>query len=89
MPLEVTFTGATTSPPFQIYDVDLDALPKRLHLPNMRRVHREIAAKAEAEQWSYRDFLALHRRFAPYSNTEIHRDSGPIGDSVMRRSHAC
>ncbi|MHC4828451.1 MAG: IS21-like element helper ATPase IstB, partial [Planctomycetota bacterium] len=49
----------TTSPSFQIADVDLDALLKRLHLPNMRRVHREIAAKAEAEQWSYRDFLTM------------------------------
>ena len=40
-------------------DIDLDALLKRLHLPNMRRIHSSLAQKAEAESWSYRDFLAI------------------------------
>ena len=39
--------------------VELDALLKRLHLANMRHVHAAAIARAETEQWSYRDFLAL------------------------------
>jgi len=39
--------------------LELDALLKRLHLANMRHVHAEAIARAETEQWSYRDFLAL------------------------------
>ncbi len=37
----------------------LDALLKRLHLANMRRIHPDAITRAEEEQWSYRDFLAL------------------------------
>lgn len=48
-----------TTSTFQLSDIKLDALLKRLHLPNMRRVYHQIAVKAEEEQWSYRDFLAL------------------------------
>jgi len=40
-------------------DVDLEALLKRLNLANARRIHRELIARAEREQWSYRDFLAV------------------------------
>jgi len=40
-------------------DDDLDALLKRLHLANARRVWRQIVEQAEKEEWSYRDFLAL------------------------------
>ncbi len=40
-------------------DDELDALLKRLHLANARRVWRELVARAEKEEWSYRDFLAL------------------------------
>lgn len=40
-------------------DVDLDALFKRLHLANSRRVWRDLIVRAEAERWSYRDFLSL------------------------------
>jgi DNA replication protein DnaC len=40
-------------------DLDLDALIKRLHLANARRVWRDLTRRAEQEQWSYRDFLAL------------------------------
>jgi DNA replication protein DnaC len=40
-------------------EVELDALLKRLHLANLRRVFREAITRAEEEQWSYRDFLAL------------------------------
>lgn len=48
----------TTPPPFQCPDVDLDALLKRLHLPTMRRLYRQVADQAEREQWAYGDFLA-------------------------------
>src|SRR5262249_27288158 len=40
-------------------DTDLDALFKRLHLANARRVWRQLVERAERESWSYRDFLAL------------------------------
>ena len=40
-------------------DAQLDALLKRLHLANARRAWRELVQRAEREEWSYRDFLAL------------------------------
>jgi len=40
-------------------DVDLDALLKRLHLPTVRRLYADYEARAAAESWSHRDFLAL------------------------------
>jgi DNA replication protein DnaC len=40
-------------------DQNLDALIKRLHLANARRAWRELTRRAEQENWSYRDFLAL------------------------------
>jgi DNA replication protein DnaC len=40
-------------------DDDLDALLKRLHLANARRIWRQLVDRAEKEQWSYRDFLGL------------------------------
>src|ERR1051325_901767 len=40
-------------------DLDIDALLKRLHLANARRVWRDLIARAETEEWSCRDFLAL------------------------------
>src|SRR3989442_15484651 len=39
--------------------VQLDALLKRLHLANTRRAWRELVRRAEQDEWSYRDFLAL------------------------------
>jgi DNA replication protein DnaC len=39
--------------------IDLDALLKRLHLANARHSWRELVVRAEREQWSLRDFLAL------------------------------
>ncbi len=38
---------------------DLDALLKRLHLANARRVWRDLVQRAERETWPYRDFLTL------------------------------
>lgn len=40
-------------------DVEIDALLKRLHLANARRSWRDLVAKAEEQEWSYRDFLGL------------------------------
>jgi DNA replication protein DnaC len=40
-------------------DIPLDSLFRRLHLANAPRIYRELAARAEREQWSYRDFLAV------------------------------
>ncbi len=52
-------TSAARRPGPDLSTVELDALLKRLHLANMRHVHAEAIARAETEQWSYRDFLAL------------------------------
>ena len=38
---------------------DLDAMLKRLHLPTIRRLHAELAVRAEAEGMSYRTYLEL------------------------------
>jgi DNA replication protein DnaC len=40
-------------------DDDLDALLKRLHLANARRIWPKLVERAEREEWSYRDFLTL------------------------------
>ena len=40
-------------------DLALDALLKRLHLAYTRRHWRDAVARAEREQWSYRDFIAV------------------------------
>ena len=40
-------------------DDGLDRLLKRLHLAYIRRHWREVVARAEREEWSYRDFLAV------------------------------
>jgi DNA replication protein DnaC len=39
--------------------IDLDAQLKRLNLANARRVYRSLIDRAEREQWSYGEFLAL------------------------------
>jgi DNA replication protein DnaC len=39
--------------------VDLDAIFRRLHLANARRVWRELCRKAEAEDWTYQHLLEI------------------------------
>jgi len=39
--------------------VDLEGLLRRLHLPTIRRLYAELEARAETEQMSYRDYLAI------------------------------
>jgi DNA replication protein DnaC len=38
---------------------DLDAMLKRLHLPTVRRLHTELALRAEEEEMSYRAYLEI------------------------------
>ena len=38
-------------------DADLDALWKRLHLANARRIWRDLCERAEKHDWGYRDLL--------------------------------
>ena len=40
-------------------NVDLEALLKRLHLANARRIYRDLIERAEKEQWSFHDFLCV------------------------------
>jgi len=40
-------------------DSELDAILKRLHLANARRVWRDLVVRAEKEEWAYRDFLSV------------------------------
>jgi DNA replication protein DnaC len=40
-------------------DLPLESLLRRLHLANAPRVYKDLCARAEKEQWSYRDFLAV------------------------------
>jgi DNA replication protein DnaC len=49
----------TTELTFDPSTVDLDALLKRLHLANARRAWPQLCERAETEQWSCRDFLAV------------------------------
>jgi len=43
----------------KLTDAELDALLKRLHLANARKIWPKLVDRAEKEEWSYRDFLAL------------------------------
>jgi DNA replication protein DnaC len=52
-------TPRRPSPALDLSEIELDALLKRLHLANLRRVYHDVIVRAEEEQWSYRDFLAL------------------------------
>jgi DNA replication protein DnaC len=62
-------------------DPDLDALFKRLHLANARRVWRDLVHRAEREAWTYRDFLTL------LVTEEIaHRQQTRLG-RLTRRAH--
>ncbi len=58
----VAMTGKVTPPTPQSRELSegqLDALFKRLNLAHMRRIYQAVAAQAEKESWSYREFLVL------------------------------
>ena len=40
-------------------DIPVEALLKRLHLANARRISRDLIERAEKEEWSFHDFLAV------------------------------
>jgi DNA replication protein DnaC len=56
-------------------DALIDSLCRRLHLANTPRVYRELAQRAEAEQWSYHDFLQtlLSEEVAHRGQTRLQR----------------
>ena len=43
----------------QLSEGQLEPLLRRLNLAHTRRIYQEAAERAEKENWSYRDFLAL------------------------------
>src|SRR3989442_10243059 len=61
--------------------VQLDALLNRLYLANTRRAWRELVRRAEQDEWSYRDFLALL-----LSEEIAHRQQTRIA-RMVRRAH--
>ena len=59
---EPSMTAKTNGPiPWtgELSEDQLEAHFRRLNLAHMRRIYQEVAARAEKESWSYRDFLAL------------------------------
>ncbi|HLY74646.1 MAG TPA: IS21-like element helper ATPase IstB [Planctomycetota bacterium] len=55
--------------------LDLDRMLRRLHLPTVRRLYAELEIRAEGENLSYRDYLALlvAEEIAHRSQTRIQR----------------
>ena len=55
--------------------LDLDGMLRRLHLPTVRRLYPECELRAEAEDQSYRDFLAtiIAEEVAHRAQTRIER----------------
>ena len=48
-----------TAKNLEVSEGQLEAHFRRLNLSHMRRIHKDVAGRAEKENWSYRDFLAL------------------------------
>jgi hypothetical protein len=51
--------GPPTPQSRELSEGQLDASFKRLNLAHTRRIYQEVAAQAEKESWSYREFLVL------------------------------
>jgi DNA replication protein DnaC len=49
----------TCDPPPKLSDGQLEPLFRRLNLAHTRRIYQEMADRAERENWTHRDFLAL------------------------------
>lgn len=66
--------------------VDLEGLLRRLHLPTIRRLYAELEARAETEQMSYRDYLAVlvAEEVAHRSETRIQRAVRKAGFPFLR-----
>jgi len=58
-----------------MHALDLDGMLRRLHLPTVRRLYPECEVRAEAEDQSYRDFLAtlIAEEVAHRTQTRIER----------------
>jgi DNA replication protein DnaC len=58
-----------------MHALDLDGMLRRLHLPTVRRLYPECEVRAEAEDQSYRDFLAtlIAEEVAHRAQTRIER----------------
>jgi DNA replication protein DnaC len=56
-------------------NIDLDRLPKRLHLANTRRIWRDLIHRAETEQWTFQRFLdvLVAEEVAQRSHTRLGR----------------
>jgi DNA replication protein DnaC len=50
---------SNTPKSLELSEGQLEVHFRRLHLAHMRRIYKEVAALAEKESWTYRDFLAL------------------------------
>ncbi len=59
------------------FDLNIDAMAKRLSLANTRRCWRDLVARAEKEQWSYHDFLStvIAEEVAHRAQTRIQRNA--------------
>lgn len=59
------------------FDLNIDAMLKRLSLANTRRTWRDLVARAETEQWSYHDFLStvIAEEVAHRQQTRIQRNA--------------
>jgi DNA replication protein DnaC len=59
------------------FDLNIDAMLKRLSLANTRRTWRDLVARAEKEQWTYHDFLstAVAEEVAHRQQTRIQRNA--------------
>ena len=59
------------------FDLNVDALLKRLSLANARRTWRDLVARAEKEEWSYHDFLStlVAEEVAHRQQTRIQRNA--------------
>jgi hypothetical protein len=51
-------SGSSSNKP-QLSEGQLEPLFRRLNLAHTRRIYQDVADRAEKENWSYRDFLAL------------------------------
>jgi DNA replication protein DnaC len=67
-------------------DINIDAMLKRLHLANARRTWRDLVARAEKEEWSCRDFLAIlvAEEVAHRQQTRIQRVSNRCGFPFLK-----
>ena len=59
------------------FDLNLDAMLKRLSLANTRRTWRDLVDRAEKEQWAYNDFLStmIGEEVAHRQQTRIQRNA--------------